>query len=193
MQWVRMYRPTTAPHFPHPPWPDAVIADKRRFQLPLSHYNPIHLRPLPSAPYPATQNHHITSTGVSHPGTAPLPYPTWPAVINTIKSEQPLEHSRQCFNPTATAPDAFNKIFSPNLTVSLLFFHLQISFSTNIENNLIEKYPTNAVAAIIDAIITVLDGEDQRQYLVGGRCCRPIISTYHKVSLQTSTLNTFFH
>jgi len=44
---------------------------------------------------------------------------------------------------------------------------LQISFSTNIENNLIEKYPTNAVAAIIDAIITVLDGEDQRQYLVG--------------------------
>jgi hypothetical protein len=36
-----------------------------------------------------------------------------------------------------------------------------MSFSINFANNLIEKYPTSAAAAIIYAKITVVDGVDQ--------------------------------
>ena len=43
-------------------------------------------------------------------------------------------------------------------------------FHRNIANNLIEKYPTSAAAAIINAIITVVDGVDQmRPPKNGGR------------------------
>ena len=67
--------------------------------------------------------------------------------------------------------------------VSLLLFHLKMCFSINFANNLIENYPTSAVAAIIDATIAFLNGEDhprppnsggseegrnQEQYFVGG-------------------------
>jgi hypothetical protein len=45
-----------------------------------------------------------------------------------------------------------------------LFFHLQTSFSIDFTNNLIEKYPTSATAAIINAEIVFLDGDDH---------CRP--------------------
>jgi hypothetical protein len=44
--------------------------------------------------------------------------------------------------------------------VSFVLFYLQTSFSINFANNLIEKYPTSAAAAIINAEIVFLDGED---------------------------------
>ena len=45
--------------------------------------------------------------------------------------------------------------------VSLLLFCLQMSFSINFANNLIEKSPTSAAPAIIiDPTIVFLDGED---------------------------------
>ena len=45
-----------------------------------------------------------------------------------------------------------------------------MSFSTEIANNIIEKYPTNAAVTIINAIITVVGGVDQmRPPKNGGR------------------------
>jgi hypothetical protein len=43
-----------------------------------------------------------------------------------------------------------------------------MSFPTDIAYNLIEKYPTSATAAVINAIITVVDGVDPRPPLKGG-------------------------
>ena len=42
--------------------------------------------------------------------------------------------------------------------VSFVLFYLQTSFSIDFSNNLIEKYPTSATAAIINAEIVFLDG-----------------------------------
>jgi len=54
--------------------------------------------------------------------------------------------------------------------VSFVLFYLQTSFSIDFTNNLIEKYPMSAAAAIINAIITVVDGVDQmRPPKNGGR------------------------
>ena len=47
--------------------------------------------------------------------------------------------------------------------VSFVLFYLQTSFSINFTNNLIEKYPTSATAAIINTEIVFLDGEDRLQ------------------------------
>ncbi len=44
--------------------------------------------------------------------------------------------------------------------VCFVLFYLQTSFSIDFANNLIEKYPTSAAAAIINAIKSVLDRED---------------------------------
>ena len=52
--------------------------------------------------------------------------------------------------------------------VSLLLFCLQMSFSINFSNNLIEKYPTSATAAIINTEIVFLDGDDHSRQLMNG-------------------------
>ena len=44
--------------------------------------------------------------------------------------------------------------------VSFVLFYLQTSFSIDFTNNLTEKYPTSATAAIINTEIVFLDGED---------------------------------
>jgi hypothetical protein len=42
--------------------------------------------------------------------------------------------------------------------ISLVLFHLQISFSTDIANNLIEKHETSAAGANIHAVKAAADG-----------------------------------
>ena len=98
-----IYRPTAASHFHHQPWPEAVEADKRQYQLPHSHFNPLHLRPLPSAPYPTIRNHPITSTCAAHPGTALSPHVSVIAAIAVIAAKRTLEYGKGCCKSTATA------------------------------------------------------------------------------------------
>ena len=52
--------------------------------------------------------------------------------------------------------------------VSLLLFCLQMSFSINFSNNLIEKYPTSPASAIIKTEIVHLDGDDHSRPLKNG-------------------------
>ena len=52
--------------------------------------------------------------------------------------------------------------------VSFVLFYLQSSFSINFTNNLIEKYPTSAAAAIINTEIVFLDGDDHSRPLKNG-------------------------
>ena len=58
------------------------------------------------------------------------------------------------------ALDEFDGVGAQDYMVSLLLFCLQMSVSINFANNLIEKSPTSADAAIIDPTIVFLDGED---------------------------------
>ena len=52
--------------------------------------------------------------------------------------------------------------------VSFVLFYLQTSFSIDFTNNLIEKYPTSATAAIINTEIVFLDGDDHSRPLKNG-------------------------
>ena len=52
--------------------------------------------------------------------------------------------------------------------VSFVLFYLQKSFSIDFTNNLIEKYPTSATAAIINTEIVFLDGDDHSRPLKNG-------------------------
>jgi hypothetical protein len=52
--------------------------------------------------------------------------------------------------------------------VSFVLFYLQTSFSIDFTNNLIEKYPMSAAAAIINTEIVFLDGDDHSQPLKNG-------------------------
>ena len=103
-----IYRPTAASHFPHQPWPEAVEAHKRQYQLPHNHFNPLHLCPLPLAPYPKIRNHQITSTSAACPCTAPSPHVRVGASIAVIAAKRTIECGRQCCKPTATIRDLSN-------------------------------------------------------------------------------------
>jgi hypothetical protein len=49
-----------------------------------------------------------------------------------------------------------------------VLFYLQTNFSIDFTNNLIEKYPTSAAAAIINTEIVFLDGDDHLRQLKNG-------------------------
>jgi hypothetical protein len=95
-------------------------------------------------------------TTIVLPVPAPLiqaPHPTRPAAINAIRCKWLLECGRWGFNPSTVALDKFDGVGTEDYTVSLLLFCLQMSFSVNFANNLIELSPTSAAAAIIDRTI----------------------------------------
>jgi hypothetical protein len=96
----------------------------------------------PSSPLstiPTIRNHQITSTSAAQPGTAPSPHVSVGAAIAVITAKQTLECGQGCCKPTTTARDVSDSDGTQEKTVSLVLFHLKMSFSTDIANNLIEK------------------------------------------------------
>ena len=78
------------------------INQKRIFQLPHSHFNPLDLHPLSSVACATIQ---ITSTSTAFVIILPSPHVSIDAAIIVIGSKRPLEHSRRRFNPSVTAFD----------------------------------------------------------------------------------------
>ena len=71
-----------------------------------------------------------------------------------------LECGRWHFHPSTVAFGAFDGVGAQDYMVSLLLSRLKMCFSIDFANNLIEKSPTSAAAAIIDPTIVFLIGED---------------------------------